>query len=124
MRRQIDEATMTTKGNFYLILALIRHGGLTRQSPGPDLISPFVLPSMHAQLSDKKIVCKEFIEALERCHATGWKRLTGACNSNKDVLNKCLRAERIDRTAKNAVISKERRLKAEKALKEFHELDS
>jgi len=66
---------------------------------------------MHAQLSDKKIglspvillhsfifstsflVCKDFIEALERCHLSGWNRLTGACNSDKDALNRCLRAE-------------------------------
>lgn len=38
-------------------------------------------------------MCREFIEALERCHASGWNRLTGACNTDKDVLNQCLRAE-------------------------------
>lgn len=65
---------------------------------------------MHAQLSDKKIgpfelpflctgthrpfsVCKEFIEALQKCHATGWNRFIGTCNVQKDELNDCLRAE-------------------------------
>lgn len=37
--------------------------------------------------------CKEFIDALDRCHATGWNRLTGACNEVKIQLNMCLRAE-------------------------------
>ncbi|KAF6764816.1 hypothetical protein DFP72DRAFT_869348 [Ephemerocybe angulata] len=76
--------------------------------------------TMHAQLSDKKLVCKEFIEALERCHASGWNRLTGMCNNDKDALNTCLRAERKDRTAKNNEKAKERRSKAELALKEFN----
>ncbi|KAJ2930083.1 hypothetical protein H1R20_g6991, partial [Candolleomyces eurysporus] len=79
---------------------------------------------MHPQLSDKKIVCKEFIEALEKCHASGWNRLTGACNTRKDALNSCLRAERIDRTAKNREKAKERNTKAQLALKEFNSLDS
>lgn len=65
---------------------------------------------MHPQLSDKKIgsslplrhskahsddcvVCKDFIQALEACHATGWKRFTGACNDTKNELNKCLHGE-------------------------------
>ncbi|KIM48869.1 hypothetical protein M413DRAFT_438042 [Hebeloma cylindrosporum] len=56
---------------------------------------------MHAQLSDKKIVCKEFIEALQKCHATGWNRFIGTCNSQKDELDHCLRAERLVRTNKN-----------------------
>ncbi|KAH6918950.1 hypothetical protein BKA70DRAFT_1137289 [Coprinopsis sp. MPI-PUGE-AT-0042] len=77
---------------------------------------------MHAQLSDKKIVCKEFIEALERCHASGWNRLTGACNTKKDQLNHCLRAERVARTTKNREDSKERNRKSDEALKEFRSL--
>ena len=38
-------------------------------------------------------MCQEFIEALEKCHATGWNRLIGACNTKKDELNRCLRSE-------------------------------
>ncbi|TEB36289.1 hypothetical protein FA13DRAFT_1787754 [Coprinellus micaceus] len=79
---------------------------------------------MHAQLSDKKIMCREFIEALERCHASGWNRLTGACNTDKDVLNQCLRAERVARTTSNRENAKERNEKAQKALKEFNSLAS
>lgn len=39
------------------------------------------------------IVCREFIQALEVCHTSSWSRLTGACNQQKDDLNKCLRKE-------------------------------
>jgi len=81
------------------------------------LLSYFSLP-MHAQLSDKKlgeslffilllfcftdhfhcIVCQEFIQALEKCHAGGWTKFLGACNKQKDELNHCLRAEVLPRT--------------------------
>ena len=39
------------------------------------------------------IVCQEFIQALEACHADGWSRWTGACNQAKHDLNMCLRKE-------------------------------
>ncbi|KAF7777499.1 hypothetical protein Agabi119p4_3571 [Agaricus bisporus var. burnettii] len=55
---------------------------------------------MHPQLSDKRIICKDFIKALEECHATGWRRFTGACNKQKDELNRCLRTERVARSAR------------------------
>lgn len=66
---------------------------------------------MHPQLSDKRIgtahgsgatlsfltyilpVCREFIQALDACHANSWARLTGGCNQEKDSLNMCLRKE-------------------------------
>lgn len=39
-------------------------------------------------------VCKDFIQALEACHQSGWMaRLTGQCNAQKDALNGCLREE-------------------------------
>jgi COX assembly protein 2 len=113
---------------------------------------------MHPQLSDKRIsrsrlhfvrllvdlvplVCKDFIKALEECHATGWRRFTGACNRQKDELNRCLRTEvrsfctagcpnltnsepflqRLARSARNRETAKERKIKAEQALKEFND---
>ncbi|KAG5732817.1 hypothetical protein E4T56_gene2854 [Termitomyces sp. T112] len=75
---------------------------------------------MHPQLSDKKIVCKEFIQALEECHASGWARLTGGCNQLKHDLNSCLRAERLARSSRNREEAKERRSKIEQAWKEFN----
>jgi len=37
--------------------------------------------------------CKEFIEALEECHARGWAKFLGLCNKQKTNLNECLRDE-------------------------------
>ena len=73
------------------------------------ITSSVQLPIMHAQLSDKKVLgayllfsqiemliilaCRELVQALEECHATGWAKFTGGCNKHKDELNKCLRSE-------------------------------
>ena len=40
------------------------------------------------------LACREFIEALEKCHGeTTWAKFLGLCNTHKDQLNKCLRSE-------------------------------
>jgi len=46
--------------------------------------------------------CEEVMNALDECHARGflWKAM-GACNGAKTAVNKCLRAERLDRTKEN-----------------------
>jgi hypothetical protein len=38
-----------------------------------------------------KVVCKEFFQALEACHADKWRKWTGGCNNDKHELNMCLR---------------------------------
>ncbi|KAI0721539.1 UPF0287-domain-containing protein [Cerioporus squamosus] len=94
---------------------------------------------MHPQLTEKKIgshpppaqpcelthriliVCREFIQALDACHADGWSRWTGACNQAKHDLNMCLRKERVDRTTKNREEAKAKREKIEQAWKELHD---
>ncbi|OCH95651.1 UPF0287-domain-containing protein [Obba rivulosa] len=79
---------------------------------------------MHPQLtSDKRIACKDLIEALEACHAQGWSRFTGACNQTKHDLNMCLRKERIERTARNREGAKVRRQKVEQVWSELHQDD-
>ena len=52
------------------------------------------------------------MNALEECHARGflWKA-AGMCNNLKRDVNKCLRAERLDRTASNREDAKEKRQK-------------
>ncbi|KAI0670607.1 UPF0287-domain-containing protein [Trametes maxima] len=67
------------------------------------------------------IVCLDFIQALDACHANGWSRWTGACNQAKHDLNMCLRKERIDRTTKNREDAKLRRHKTEQAWKDLHD---
>ncbi|KAJ7285637.1 hypothetical protein C8J57DRAFT_643226 [Mycena rebaudengoi] len=75
---------------------------------------------MHPQLSDRKLVCQEFMEALEQCHSSNWARLIGSCNSHKEELNICLRKERIERTNNNRETANERKLKVEEARKKFY----
>ncbi|EGN96013.1 hypothetical protein SERLA73DRAFT_185511 [Serpula lacrymans var. lacrymans S7.3] len=76
---------------------------------------------MHPQLSDKRIVCREFIQALDACHSNNWARLTGGCNREKDSLNQCLRKERVERSSRNRQNAKEQRLRVEQAWRELHE---
>ncbi|KAJ7752058.1 hypothetical protein B0H16DRAFT_814872 [Mycena metata] len=77
---------------------------------------------MHPQLSDRKLVCKEFMDALEQCHSNNWARLLGYCNKQKAELNSCLRkeAQRIERTAENRESAKERKTKVAEARKKFY----
>ena len=60
--------------------------------------------------------------ALEECHARGflWK-CTGMCSNLKTQVNKCLRAERLERTARNR---EEARMKREKVKAVFAEIDA
>ncbi|KAJ3801375.1 hypothetical protein F5050DRAFT_1574724 [Lentinula boryana] len=76
---------------------------------------------MHPQLSDKKLVCKDFIQALEDCHLSSWARLTGGCNKYKDAMNVCLHGESVARSARNRANAKERRVRREEATKAFFE---
>ncbi len=50
--------------------------------------------------------------ALEECHARGflWKSV-GMCNDIKTQVNKCLRAERLERTAHNREVARVKREK-------------
>ena len=50
--------------------------------------------------------------ALEECHARGflWKAM-GMCSDTKRQVNKCLRAERLERTAENRERAKEKKQK-------------
>lgn len=45
-------------------------------------------------LIQRTAVCKEFIEALEACHARGFfARMTGECNEQKRAMDMCFRRE-------------------------------
>jgi COX assembly protein 2 len=50
------------------------------------------------------------MNALEECHAKGfmWKAI-GMCSDTKTQVNKCLRAERLERTALNREEAKKKR---------------
>ncbi|KAF8516958.1 hypothetical protein BU17DRAFT_50396, partial [Hysterangium stoloniferum] len=64
--------------------------------------------------------CRDFIKALEACHAEWWgARYFGSCNKVKNELNLCFRKERLRRAAQNREVSKERRTRIEAAWKEL-----
>lgn len=70
---------------------------------------------MHPHLHTKdNINCTEVMNALDECHAKGfiWKAM-GMCTDAKYAVNKCLRAERLKRTAKNREEAKQKREKIE-----------
>ncbi|RXK41157.1 hypothetical protein M231_01561 [Tremella mesenterica] len=68
---------------------------------------------MHPLLGvpERQLACAEYIQALEECHARGWIRYLGACNSQRRELVLCLRKERLNRTARNREEAKVRTAK-------------
>ncbi|ORY35517.1 hypothetical protein BCR39DRAFT_555665 [Naematelia encephala] len=74
----------------------------------------------HLDVPEKQLACREFISALEACHAKGfWPRLSGACNGDKHALSMCLKQERIERTTRNRENAKERNKKSREALARY-----
>lgn len=62
------------------------------------------------------------MQILDECHARGFlHKVTGGCNKAKREVNKCLRAERLERTARNRQEAK-RKKEAVKAV--WNEIDS
>lgn len=61
------------------------------------------------------------MQALEECHARGFLYgVFGGCNEAKRDVNKCLRAARLERTARNREMARE---KTEKRKALFREID-
>ncbi|KAI9849217.1 MAG: hypothetical protein M1838_000205 [Thelocarpon superellum] len=58
---------------------------------------------MHPHLHTKDNAgCAEVMQQLEECHARGFLyKVFGNCNDAKTAVNRCLRAERLERTARN-----------------------
>lgn len=69
--------------------------------------------------------CEEVMTALDECHAQGFlHKMIGGCNNAKRDVNKCLRAERLERTAKNREKAKEKKEKIQRIWKEIEEEES
>ncbi|KAI9887071.1 MAG: hypothetical protein M1823_001143 [Watsoniomyces obsoletus] len=70
---------------------------------------------MHPHLHTKdNIGCEEVMAQLEECHAGGFLyRCMGMCNDVKTKLNKCLAAERRERTKENRERARAERAKIE-----------
>ena len=57
---------------------------------------------------------------LDECHARGFIfKATGGCNEAKQNVNMCLRAQRLERTAKNREEAKKKRERIEQKWKEM-----
>ena len=60
------------------------------------------------------------MRALEECHAQGFlHKAMGSCNGAKRDVNKCLRAARLERTAKNREAAKVKKGKIEQKWSEI-----
>ena len=106
---QACDGTRTVKFRFRLLW----HSTILLNPTHKSGIAHLQFFKMHPQLTDKKIgqsqgclylaisvliipvriVCKEFIRALEECHSDFWAKYTGGCNGIKNELNLCLRKE-------------------------------
>ncbi|RDL34755.1 Uncharacterized protein BP5553_07883 [Venustampulla echinocandica] len=63
---------------------------------------------MHPHLhTSENTACAEVMDLLDECHARGflWKAV-GMCNDAKTAVNKCLRAQRLERTKLNREVAK------------------
>jgi COX assembly mitochondrial protein 2 len=66
--------------------------------------------------------CEEVMQALEECHAKGFLHgVFGGCNQAKREVNTCLRAARLERTARNREQAKERTARKRELFKEIDE---
>lgn len=62
--------------------------------------------------NDSVIGCEDVMAILDECHARGFlHKALGGCNEAKQDVNLCLRAERLERQAKNREIAKQKRAK-------------
>ncbi|KUJ22273.1 UPF0287-domain-containing protein [Mollisia scopiformis] len=78
---------------------------------------------MHPHLHTKdNSACEAVMTALDECHARGflWKAV-GMCNDAKTQVNKCLRAQRLERTKQNREKAK---AKNEQIRSKWAEIDS
>lgn len=62
------------------------------------------------------------MQLLDACHARGFLyKMTGGCNAAKRDVNRCLRAERVERTARNREEARRRRERVEAGWREIEE---
>lgn len=70
----------------------------------------------------RRLGCEEVMAALDECHARGFlHKMFGACNEAKREVNRCLRAERLERTARNRETAKAKKEKIQRVWKEIEE---
>ena len=75
---------------------------------------------MHPQLVIGEHPCDEQMIALFECHdASPWNRYIGACNDQKNALDRCLRANKKEKVKASVKDAREKRKKYEDLCREF-----
>ncbi|MCJ1228394.1 hypothetical protein MMC12_005055 [Toensbergia leucococca] len=76
---------------------------------------------MHPHLHTKdNRGCEEVMQVLDECHARGFLyKSIGMCNKAKEDVNMCLRAERLERTARNRDLAKRERERIKRVWEEI-----
>ncbi|GAA6059833.1 hypothetical protein JCM10212_003745 [Sporobolomyces blumeae] len=76
---------------------------------------------MHPPLAEHQHdSCLAVVKAMKECHERNpYLKFLGLCNDEKIALNKCLRAERLDRARDNGEQAKERRREVQRRWKEI-----
>ncbi|KAF2281264.1 UPF0287-domain-containing protein [Westerdykella ornata] len=76
----------------------------------------------HLHTVENQTACAEVIRILDECYARGFLyKLTGSCTDAKLAVNKCLRAQRLERSRLNREEAKQKRQKIEAAWREIDE---
>jgi len=71
---------------------------------------------------DNTVLCDEVMKALDECHARGFLyAAVGNCNDAKTAVNRCLRAARLERTAKHREEAKKDRARIKSVWAEVDE---
>jgi COX assembly mitochondrial protein 2 len=81
-----------------------------------------MLSNYYALVNGVFAACEEVMAILDECHARGfmWK-VMGMCNGAKTNVNKCLRAQRLERTKANREAAKVKRAQIEAKWAEIDE---
>lgn len=94
----------------------------TKDNVGESQPTSLKDPGMFAANKSSFEGCEEIMTALDECQAKGfmWKTM-GMCTTLKHDVNMCLRAARLERTAKNRELAKQ---KKEKIQARWAEIDA
>lgn len=96
------------------------HPPLHTKDNAGELQHPVLDPPDYKPILIPRTGCEEVMNALDECHARGFLyAAVGNCNKAKRAVNKCLRAERLDRTKENREKAKIERAKREAAWAEI-----
>ena len=108
--------TKDNRGMYYSYLFLASVKGLLHLCPTSCMIWA------SCSVLTRRLGCEEVMAALDECHARGFlHKMFGGCNEAKLEVNRCLRAERLERTARNRETAKAKKEKIQRVWQEIDE---